>query len=78
MIAAMGQKRQQPTVADGSGTVAFKRCPVCHRNVLSAHRGEVTAVGKSEILSVTREGNVVGMCQCGGKVTWTRDISRPR
>jgi endogenous inhibitor of DNA gyrase (YacG/DUF329 family) len=70
----MGNRR---AVQVGPGSVAFKPCPVCNRQVLSAHRGEVTAVGKSEILSVTREGHVVGQCECGKRVTWTRGPARP-
>jgi uncharacterized protein with PIN domain len=62
----------------GAGGVAMKRCPVCHRDVLSAYRGEVTAVGKGEIVSVTREGHVVGQCECGKRVCWERDVSSAR
>lgn len=57
----------------GQGGVIFKRCPTCHREVLSAYRGEVSAVGKASILSVTREGNVVGICVCGKRVVWERE-----
>jgi hypothetical protein len=57
----------------GPGGVAFKRCAVCHREVLSAYRGEVTAVGKGEIVSVARDGTVIGKCSCGKCVTWERE-----
>lgn len=57
----------------GSGRVAFKSCPVCRRQVLSAYRGEVTAVGKGEIQSVTREGHIIGQCECGKRVVWERE-----
>lgn len=60
------------------GGVVFKRCGTCHREVLSAHRGEVTAVGKGEILSVARNGDIVGKCECGRRVVWEREVSRPR
>jgi hypothetical protein len=40
--------------------------------VLSAYRGEVTPVGKGEIASVTKEGDVVGRCACGRRVVWER------
>jgi endogenous inhibitor of DNA gyrase (YacG/DUF329 family) len=60
----------------GQGEVAFRCCPVCGRQVLSVFRGEVTAVGKGEILSVTREGDVVGGCECGKRVVWKREIPR--
>lgn len=62
----------------GAGGVVFKRCPVCHREVLSAFRGEVTAVGKGEIASVSKEGHVIGRCECGKRVVWEREIARPR
>lgn len=60
------------------GRVVFKHCPVCHRQVLSAYRGEVTAAGKGEIVSVSRDGDVVGVCECGKRVVWEREVSRPR
>jgi hypothetical protein len=59
-----------------AGGVAFKKCPTCWAPVLSAYRGEVTAVGKSEILSVTREGHIIGKCNCGKQVVWEREVSR--
>jgi hypothetical protein len=62
----------------GPGGVAIKRCPVCHRDVLSAFRGEVTAVGKGEIQSVSREGHVIGKCACGKHVVWEGEVSRAR
>lgn len=61
----------------GPGGVVFKRCPVCFREVLSAYRGEVAAVGKGEIQSVTGEGHVIGKCECGRRVIWEREASRP-
>jgi hypothetical protein len=61
-----------------SGTIAFRRCPVCYRDVLSAYRGEVTAVGKATILSVARDGSVIGACECGCRVVWERDASSVR
>lgn len=60
----------------GPGTVAMKHCPVCHRPVLSAYRGEVTAVGRSEIVSVSRDGSVVGLCECGKRVVWGREAAK--
>lgn len=60
----------------GHGGVVFKRCTVCHREVLSAYRGEVSAVGKSEILKVDRGGNVHGKCVCGSAVVWERERAR--
>jgi uncharacterized protein with PIN domain len=71
---AMMQRSEQ----QDSGKPAFKHCPVCHRRVLSAYRGEVTAVGKSEIERVKANGDVAASCECGATVTWTREISRPR
>lgn len=62
--------------ATGQGGIVLKRCQGCTREVLSAHRGEVTAVGQGEIISVTRDGDVVGRCQCGRRVVWERE--RPR
>lgn len=62
----------------GDGRPGFKHCPVCHRQVLSAFRGEVTAVGRSEIERVKANGDVGARCECGAAVTWTREISRPR
>ena len=62
----------------GDGKVAFKCCPICGRQVLSAFRGEVTAVGKGEILSVSAQGDVVGRCDCGKRVVWERDLARTR
>jgi uncharacterized protein with PIN domain len=60
-----------------AGTVAMKRCPVCHRDVLSAYRGEVTAVGQGRILSVSRTGEIIGECGgCGRRVIWEREVSR--
>jgi uncharacterized protein with PIN domain len=60
-----------------AGTVAMKRCPVCHRDVLSAYRGEVTAVGTGQILSVAKDGSVIGECGgCGKRVVWGREVSR--
>jgi uncharacterized protein with PIN domain len=50
-----------------------KRCPGCTREVLSAYRGEVIAVGKGEIASVTKDGDVVGRCSCGRRVVWERE-----
>lgn len=61
----------------GEGGVAIKRCAACTREVLSAYRGEVTAVGKGEIISVTKDGDVVGRCYCGRRVVWERDRKRP-
>ncbi len=62
----------------GQGEIAFRCCPVCGRQVLSAFRGEVTAVGKGQILSVTRKADVVGKCgECGNHVVWKREVSRP-
>jgi hypothetical protein len=46
--------------------------------VLSAYRGAVTAVGKGEIERVEPNGDIVGRCECGMAVTWTREVSRPR
>lgn len=60
----------------GPPGVVFKHCPVCWREVLSAHRGEVTAVGKSEILSVAPNGDIVGRCECGKSVVWEREVTR--
>jgi uncharacterized protein with PIN domain len=59
------------------GKPAFRRCPVCHRGVLSAYRGEVTAVGTGRILSVAKDGSVIGECGgCGKRVVWGREVSR--
>lgn len=78
MIAAMAQRRQQSS-GQGGGTIGRKHCPVCHRQVLSAYRGEVTAVGKSDLERVKANGDVVGRCgDCGAAVTWIREVSRPR
>lgn len=60
----------------GQGGVVMKRCQTCHREVLSAYRGEVSAVGKGEILKVDRDGNVHGKCPCGASVVWTRERAR--
>lgn len=60
----------------GQGGVVFKRCRLCQREVLSAYRGEVSAVGKSEILKVDRDGNVHGKCVCGSAVVWERERAR--
>lgn len=62
-----------------AGSVAMKRCPVCHRDVLSAYRGEVTACGTGRILSVARDGSVIGECGgCGRRVVWEREIDQRR
>jgi hypothetical protein len=60
------------------GRIVTKRCPVCHRDVLSAHRGEITAVGRAEIAKVARDGSVIGRCECGAQTTWEREVSRGR
>lgn len=70
----MGAQRR----VTGPGGVAFRTCPTCHRPVLSAFRGEVTAVGKGEIQSVTREGSIIGKCECGKRVVWEREPTRAR
>lgn len=62
----------------GQGGSVVKRCPVCFAEVLSAYRGEVTAVGRSEILSVDRDGNIHGKCECGKSVVWERVRPAPR
>jgi hypothetical protein len=49
----------------------------CTREVLSAFKGEVTAVGKGTIERVTRGGDVVGRCACGRTVTWMRALPPP-
>lgn len=61
----------------GAGGVVFKRCTTCKREVLSAFRGEVTAVGKGEIQSVAPNGDIVGKCECGRRVIWVRERARP-
>lgn len=53
--------------------MAYRRCPICHREVLSAFRGEVSAVGKATILSVSKEGHIIGVCECGKRVVWERE-----
>lgn len=73
----MARRRDRPPQT-GAGGVAFKCCAVCRRQVLSAFRGEVTAVGKGEILSVAANGDVVGKCECGKRVVWEREVSRAR
>lgn len=71
----MARQRQQ----SGQGGIGRKFCPVCHRQVLSAFKGEVTAVGKSELLSTNlMEGYAIGQCECGKRVRWDREVSRPR
>lgn len=71
----MAARRERPP-ATGQGGIAFRTCRVCHRRVLSAYRGEVTAVGKAEIQSVTADGAVVGKCECGARTVWEREVSR--
>lgn len=72
MLASM--QRQQA----GSGGIAIKRCRTCQREVLSAYRGAVTAVGQGTLEKVEPNGDVVGRCCCGTAVVWTREVSRPR
>lgn len=60
----------------GQGGVAIKRCGVCYREVLSAYKGAVTAIGKGEIAKVESTGDVVGRCECGSSVVWRREIKR--
>lgn len=76
--AAMARRRSEQMPANPGGSVAIKRCRTCQREVLSAYRGEVTAVGQGQILSVARDGSVIGQCCCGGRVVWEREIQRPR
>lgn len=59
--------------ATGAGGIVIKRCAGCTREVLSAYKGEVTAVGQGVIVSVTREGDVIGLCACSRRVVWYRD-----
>jgi endogenous inhibitor of DNA gyrase (YacG/DUF329 family) len=71
MLAAMSNRST-------AGSVSVKRCPTCYADVLSAYRGEVTAIGLGEIVSVTKDGHVVGKCgRCFKRVVWTREVSRP-
>ncbi len=60
----------------GQGGIVIKRCGGCEREVLSAYRGEVTAVGPGEIQSVTKDGDVIGRCACGRRVVWERERKR--
>lgn len=60
----------------GQGGVIFKRCSACYREVLSAHRGAVTAVGKGAIEEIRSNGDVVAKCECGRRVEWEREIKR--
>lgn len=76
--AALMAKRREMLPTTGQGGIAFKHCRVCHRRVLSAYRGEVTAVGKSEIQSVAANGDVIGLCECGARAVWEREVSRQR
>lgn len=69
-------KHRQP-LSSNPGTIGRKHCPVCHRQVLSAYRGEVTAVGKSVILSATRR-ETIAQCECGKRVSWEWEVSRNR
>lgn len=62
----------------GPGGVAIKRCRTCQREVLSAYRGTVTAVGQGEIEKVEPDGTIVGRCSCGTRVVWHREVSRSR
>lgn len=71
---AMSKQRQQA----GSGGIVIKRCGRCTREVLSAYRGAVIAVGKGVLEKVEPNGDVVGRCCCGSAVVWTREVSRPR
>lgn len=71
---AMSKQRQQA----GSGGIVIKRCGRCTREVLSAYRGAVTAVGKGVLEKVEPNGDIIGRCECGTAVTWTRDVSRNR
>lgn len=67
---ALMAKRRPAGEAD---PIAMKYCTSCYCPVLSAHRGEVTAVGKGEIQSVAADGAVIGKCgACGKRVVWER------
>lgn len=61
-----------------SGGVVFRKCHVCWRDAISAHNGEVTAVGRAEIESVSKEGHIRVRCECGAPVVWQREISQRR
>lgn len=62
----------------GAGGVVLKRCGTCHREALSAWRGEVTSVGNARIVKVDRVGNIHAVCECGSEVIWERAISHAR
>ena len=74
MKASAMMQRQQ----SGQGSVAIRRCR-CGREVLSAYRGAVTAVGQGVLEKVEPNGDVIGRCgDCGGRVVWAREVPRPR
>lgn len=62
----------------GQGGIVVKRCSGCEREVLSAHRGEVTPAGSGTIVSVSMAGDVVGRCYCGRRVVWQRELPHVR
>jgi len=64
--------------ATGQGGIVVKRCQGCDREVLSAYRGAVTAVGKGEIEKVERNGDVIGRCACGRPVVWQRQLAHAK
>lgn len=62
----------------GQGGTIFKRCPQCQREVLSAFRGDVSAVGRAEIVRVDRAGDIYAACECGKTVIWERQPTASR